>query len=54
MREVLFAVALLAAGTLVTIGATLMHRSAGFATAGFLLALWSWLVLGEQTTQVNE
>lgn len=47
VREALFALLLLAAAGLVTVGAAVVHESAGLIVGGVLLAAWSWLILAE-------
>lgn len=46
-QALVFAVVLLAAGVMVSIGAAAVYRPSGLIVAGLLLALWSWLVLGD-------
>lgn len=47
MRELLFAAALLAAASSVTVGVALLLPAAAWIVGGVLFALWSWLVLGD-------
>lgn len=47
MRELIFAAALAVAGSLITTGVALLVPAVAWIVAGVLLALWSWLVLGD-------
>lgn len=47
MRELIFAVALVVSAACITVGVSLVSREAGWVAGGVLLALWSWLVLGD-------
>lgn len=53
VREILFAVALLCAGALISIGAALWSLPAAFIVGGALLAGWSWLVLSAPAPKVD-
>jgi len=46
-REVMFAVALLAAFVAITIGVAMAYPPAAWIVGGLLGALWAWLVLGD-------
>ena len=46
-REVMFAVALAVAGALVAAGVALVWIPGALMVGGVLLAVWSWLLLGD-------
>lgn len=52
-RELLFAVLLLIAAGLVTVGAWRLDQSVGLIVGGILLAGWSWLLLGDIDEQAQ-
>lgn len=51
MRELIFAVMLALASAAIVTGAAMFTPAAGWVAFGVLLAVWSWLVLGEVEAQ---
>lgn len=51
MRELLFAAMLALASAAIVAGAAMLTPGAGWIATGMLLAVWSWLVLGEVEAQ---
>lgn len=47
LRTFLFAGFLGLAAVSITVGAAILHPSAGWIVGGLLCAVWSWLILGD-------